>query len=136
MPTPFPLCGKLLDNIEPKIAPLVSALHKKRYLTYSSCEGHDYTYRRYVGLVLGRGEQGLCGGPGEGTQALGVELRKFDRVANQDIDTGRLKPHQKAPKSASIDLVISSRTNGRRGRTLKPVRSISSSIGATTLTFS
>ena len=98
MPTRFPYAESFFDNIEPKIAPLVSALHKKRYLTYSSCEGHDYTYRRYVGLAFSDEEQGLCGGPGEGTQALGVELRKFDQVANQDIDTGRLKPHQKAPK--------------------------------------
>ena len=52
MPTRFPYAESFFDNIEPKIAPLVSALHKKRYLTYSSCEGHDYTYRRYVGLAF------------------------------------------------------------------------------------
>ncbi len=40
------------QNIEPKIKPLVDVLIKKRYLTYSSCEGHDLSFRRFVGLAF------------------------------------------------------------------------------------
>lgn len=94
-----PYAESFFDNIEPKIAPLVSALHKKRYLTYSSCEGHDYTYRRYVGLAFSDEEsRDYVVDQVKALKLWGVELRKFDQVANQDIDTGRLKPHQKAPK--------------------------------------
>ena len=81
MPTPFPYAESFFDNIEPKIAPLVSALHKKRYLTYSSCEGHDYTYRRYVGLAFSDEEsRDYVVDQVRGTQALGVELRKLTRL--------------------------------------------------------
>lgn len=40
------------DNIEEKIKPLVLALRKKRYLTYSSCMGHGLDFRRFVGLAF------------------------------------------------------------------------------------
>jgi len=40
------------DNIEEKIKPLVMALKQKRYLTYSSCEGHGIHFRRYIGLAF------------------------------------------------------------------------------------
>lgn len=39
-------------QLEPNIKPLVQALNTKRYLTYSSCEGHGNTFRRYVGLAF------------------------------------------------------------------------------------
>lgn len=94
-----PYAETFFENIEPKIAPLVSALHKKRYLTYSSCEGHDYTYRRYVGLAFSDEEsRDYVIDQVKALKLWGVELRKFDQVANQDIDAGRLKAHQQAPK--------------------------------------
>ena len=40
------------QNIEPKIKNLIQALIDKRYLTYSSCEGHGMSFRRYVGLAF------------------------------------------------------------------------------------
>ena len=47
-----PYSEQFLSNIEEKIKPLVTALHNKRYLTYSSCEGHGLSYRRYVGIAF------------------------------------------------------------------------------------
>lgn len=47
-----PFAEKFWQNIEPGILPIVKALHDKRYLTYSSCEGHDLDFRRYVGLAF------------------------------------------------------------------------------------
>jgi hypothetical protein len=40
------------ENIEENIKPLIMALNNKRYLTYSSCEGHGISFRRYVGLAF------------------------------------------------------------------------------------
>lgn len=40
------------NNIEEKIKDLVCALKKKRYLTYSSCQGHCLYSRRFVGLAF------------------------------------------------------------------------------------
>lgn len=47
-----PYSDTFLENIEPKIKNLVSGFIKKRYLTYSSCEGHGYSFRRYIGLAF------------------------------------------------------------------------------------
>lgn len=47
-----PYSETFLNNIEPKIKNLVQAFINKRYLTYSSCEGHGLSFRRYVGLAF------------------------------------------------------------------------------------
>lgn len=47
-----PFSKTFFDNIEPKIKDLIQSLMDKRYLTYSSCEGHNMTFRRYVGLAF------------------------------------------------------------------------------------
>lgn len=47
-----PYAEKFWDNIEPKIKPLINILKSKRYLTYSSCEGHGLDFRRYVGIAF------------------------------------------------------------------------------------
>jgi hypothetical protein len=47
-----PFSKTFFENIEPKIKELIKALVNKRYLTYSSCEGHDLSFRRYVGLAF------------------------------------------------------------------------------------
>ena len=47
-----PYSETFLNNIEPKIKELVQAFINKRYLTYSSCEGHGLSFRRYVGLAF------------------------------------------------------------------------------------
>lgn len=47
-----PFSKTFFDNIEPKIKDLIKELVNKRYLTYSSCEGHNMSFRRYVGLAF------------------------------------------------------------------------------------
>lgn len=47
-----PYSETFIENIEPKIRDLVKSLIEKRYLTYSSCEGHGISFRRYVGLAF------------------------------------------------------------------------------------
>lgn len=47
-----PYAEKFWMNIEPGVKGLVELLNKKRYLTYSSCEGHGSSFRRYVGLAF------------------------------------------------------------------------------------
>lgn len=78
-----PYAKKFWTNIEPGVKELVEALIAKRYLTYSSCEGHGPTFRRYVGLAFADEESreyvikqitdlGL----------FGVITKKFDSVCN------------------------------------------------------
>ena len=47
-----PYAKTFWSNIEQGIKPLVEALYNKMFLTISSCEGHDYTSRRFVAVVL------------------------------------------------------------------------------------
>jgi len=39
-------------NVEKGIAPVVKALHKKGYLTFTSCQGHSDSPMRYVGVTF------------------------------------------------------------------------------------
>lgn len=82
-----PYSTTFLDNIEPKIKELIKTFHKKRYLTYSSCQGHGYSFRRYVGLAFADNES---------RQYVydyilklkipGIKLKKLNSVINQNID--------------------------------------------------
>lgn len=82
-----PYADKYMENIEEKIQPLVLALHKKRYLTYSSCEGHGMTFRRYVGLAFADEEsREYVAKEIECLKIFGVFVKKFESVANQKID--------------------------------------------------
>lgn len=40
------------DNLEPKIAPVVKALHARKYLTAGSCQGHSYKDQRWVRVLF------------------------------------------------------------------------------------
>jgi len=40
------------DNLEPKIAPVVKALHSRKYLTAGSCQGHKAGDRRWVRVLF------------------------------------------------------------------------------------
>jgi hypothetical protein len=40
------------NNLEPRVKDGVRALHKKGYLTFTSCQGHDDSKHRYVGVVF------------------------------------------------------------------------------------
>ena len=39
-------------NLEPEVKDAVLALHDKGYLTYTSCQGHDDSKHRYIGVVF------------------------------------------------------------------------------------
>lgn len=44
-------------NLEPEVKDAVLGLHKKGYLTYTSCQGHDDSKHRYIGVVFNTKEQ-------------------------------------------------------------------------------
>lgn len=84
-----PYSKTFLRNIEPGIAAVVLALRKKRYLTYSSCEGHGYSFRRYVGLAFCDLESmAAVADYVVGLNIRGVSLRFYDSVANQKLEMG------------------------------------------------
>jgi len=44
-------------NLEPGVKDAVLALHQKGYLTFTSCQGHDDSKHRYIGIVFNTLEQ-------------------------------------------------------------------------------
>ncbi len=45
------------DNLEPGVKEAVLALHKKGYLTFTSCQGHDDSKHRYIGVLFNTKQQ-------------------------------------------------------------------------------
>lgn len=45
------------NNLEPGVKDAVLALHEKGYLTYTSCQGHNDSRHRYIGVVFNTKEQ-------------------------------------------------------------------------------
>ena len=45
------------QNLEPRVRDGVRALHEKGYLTFTSCQGHDDSKHRYIGIVFNTKEQ-------------------------------------------------------------------------------
>ncbi len=82
-----PYAEKFWENVEPKIKPLVSILVEKRYLTYSSCEGHGYSFRRYVGLAFSdENSRQYVIDFISSLKIKGVKLNVLNSVSNQKID--------------------------------------------------
>ncbi len=78
-----PYSQKFWDNVEPKIHDLVKALRLKRYLTYSSCEGHCLQSRRFVGLAFWSDKaREEFAKRIEKLGLLGVKCRRLNHVAN------------------------------------------------------
>lgn len=105
------------DNIEEKIKPLVSALKKKRYLTYSSCEGHGIHFRRYVGLAFADTEsREYFFNEINSLKLSGVKMNLKNTVSNivLDIESSKNK------KSAKID-GIDEKTEKTENEILKEV---------------
>lgn len=50
--TVSPYNKKFYNNIEEGVKELIKSLYEKRYYTYSSCAGHHWSDRRFVGLVF------------------------------------------------------------------------------------
>lgn len=85
-----PYSEKFTENIETHIKPLVMAFHNKRYLTYSSCEGHDLTFRRYVGLAFADEEtREYVAKKIMDLKLPGVFVKYFANVANQKIEQNK-----------------------------------------------
>lgn len=82
-----PFSKTFFNNIEPKIKDLVTALINKRYLTYSSCEGHDLSFRRYIGLAFvdDSSRQHIIDQINS-LNLWGVECHKKESVANCPIE--------------------------------------------------
>lgn len=82
-----PYSEDFFENIEEKIKPLVIALKNKRYLTYSSCMGHGFTFRRYVGLAFADEEaREYVAKEINSLKIMGVKTVFFDSVANNKIN--------------------------------------------------
>jgi len=45
------------NNLEPLVKDAVLGLHKQGYLTFTSCQGHDDSKHRYIGVVFNTKEQ-------------------------------------------------------------------------------
>lgn len=73
------------DNVENGVKDLISILRKKRYLTYSSCEGHGNSYRRYVGLAFADEEsRDIVANYILNLKIKGIFTKKFNTVSNQN----------------------------------------------------
>lgn len=82
-----PFSETFFDNIEPKIKNLVKSLIDKRYLTYSSCEGHDMTFRRYIGLAFAdEDSRNHIINEIKKLKLPGVQYHKKDSVANCPVE--------------------------------------------------
>lgn len=88
-----PYSENFLLNIEEKIKPLVTALHNKRYLTYSSCEGHGLSYRRYVGIAFAdEKDRNYVIEYIKNLKIFGVKTKTYDSVINQHVSVGKNSP--------------------------------------------
>lgn len=103
-----PYAERFWDNVEPGVVPLVRALRSKRYLTYSSCQGHCLRSRRYVGIAFADHEsrEAFCR-PVEQAGLPTVRINRLDHAANQqaevtDSGTVRLVRQAADPDKATV----------------------------------
>ena len=68
------------DNLEPEVKEGVLALHKKGYLTFTSCQGHDDSKHRYIGVVFNTKEQKRQFV--SEMNSLGCDIHWYDNVIN------------------------------------------------------
>jgi hypothetical protein len=99
-----PYSKRFWENVEPGVVPLVKALQSKRYLTYSSCEGHCLVSRRYVGVAFAdqASREAFCQ-PIEAAKLPGVIIRRLESVANQTAEvteSGTVRLVKQAPDPA------------------------------------
>lgn len=99
-----PYADRFWENVEPGVEPLVRALKSKRYLTYSSCEGHCLVSRRYVGIAFADHEsrERFCK-PIEAARIPGVVLNRIETAANQVAEvtpSGTVRLVKEAPDPA------------------------------------
>lgn len=81
------------DNVEPGVKDLISILRKKRYLTYSSCEGHGNSFRRYVGLAFAdEDSREIVDQYIKSLKIKGIFTKKFKSVSNQNCELDPKNP--------------------------------------------
>ena len=102
-----PYAEKYQDNLEEKIKPLVLGFHNKRYLTYSSCEGHGMSFRRYVGLAFADTEsREYVAQQILSLKMPGVSVNYLDNVVNQEVSMEMRKDpvylQKYSPESISV----------------------------------
>jgi hypothetical protein len=73
------------DNLEPKIAPVVKALHARKYLTSASCQGHKRGDRRWVSVLFF-------------SEALKEKFREDLRTCRVPIAFDTVHPRPRDPK--------------------------------------
>ncbi len=82
-----PYSETFTDNVENGVKDLVKVLRSKRYLTYSSCEGHGNSFRRYVGLAFAdEASRNVVEQYISSLKIKGIILKKFDTVSNQSTN--------------------------------------------------
>jgi len=104
-------------NIEEKIMPLVNGLKAKRYLTYSSCESHGLSFRRFVGVAFADEEsRGYVFNFINSLGLPGVKMYLKDSVSNIviDVKASGTKPH---PKIIGVDKRVDRSNEERQGET-------------------
>lgn len=72
--------GIIEKNIEPKVRGICLELHKKNYLTFGSCQGHEDTKIRWIGLVFNTLDQKLDFI--KNIDDLGLEIYWYDNHIN------------------------------------------------------
>lgn len=107
-----PYSEEFWKNIEPKIKPLIESLTNKRYLTYSSCQGHGPSFRRYVGLAfVDQLSRQYVADFVNNLKLPGVKINLLDSVCNQNISTtfkenvkysSKYNPQEKEQKEGEI----------------------------------
>jgi hypothetical protein len=68
------------NNLEPGVRKAVLALNAKGYLTYTSCQGHDDSKHRYIGVVFNTIEQKVKFI--DEVSRLGLEVHWYDNSIN------------------------------------------------------
>ncbi len=97
-----PYADEYWRNIEPKIIDLIQALRDKRYLPYSSCEGHGMDFRRYVGLAFNdKLSRDRFKDAVNGLRLAGVRISEFDTISNMSVDISGKRVDVKRRESKS-----------------------------------
>lgn len=103
-----PYAEKFWENIEEKIKPVVKILYQKRYLTYSSCEGHGLDFRRYIGLAFcDEDSRAYVANYINDLNIKGVSTKLHETVSNNEVvehkATGKPTPTKNNKSNLNID---------------------------------
>ena len=77
-------------NLEPKVRSAVLALHDKGYLTFTSCQGHENSKHRYIGVLFNNKEQ--KNKFIEEVESLNCDIHFYDNIINSVERPGKEVP--------------------------------------------